>query len=128
LKNRREDAAVALKRLRKDHKSEEEIQSELDELAEVLSIQREDSSFKDIFTRLNRKRTWVVISMNFFQQATGQAFASQFGTLFVKSLKTLQPFSITMGTNAIDVGALLICLATVDMFGRRYVYLQKKRW
>jgi MFS transporter, SP family, sugar:H+ symporter len=114
---------VALKRLRKYQVSEVEIQRQLDKLAEATAVEQQTSNFADIFTLLNRKRTWVVILVNVFQQATGQAFASQFGALFVKSLKTLQPFSITMGTNAIDIGALLICLVTSDVLGRRSVCL-----
>jgi MFS transporter, SP family, sugar:H+ symporter len=114
---------VALKRLRRDQVPEVEIQRELDNLAEATSPQQQASTFADIFTLSNRKLTWIVILVNFFQQATGQAFASQFGTLFVKSLKTLQPFSITIATNAIDIGALLICLVTSDVLGRRSVCL-----
>ena len=123
LKGHRNEAIAALKRLRRCQVSNEEIRDEIDYLATACQPYQQQANFKDLFAPLNWKRTWVVIMVNVFQQITGQAFASQYGTLFVKSLNTLQPFSITMGTNAIDIVALFICLATSDFLGRRFVPL-----
>ncbi|KAJ5604620.1 sugar transport protein [Penicillium lagena] len=119
LRDRQEDALKSLTRLKHKNTSLENIQVEFDELSRRVSAQLQRRRFRDLFVAQNRQRTFVVIIMNFFQQASGQAFASQYGTLFVKALKTVNPFSVTLGTNATDIGALVISLLTIDILGRR---------
>lgn len=72
-----------------------------------------------MFSRKHRQCTAICVGLLFFQQSTGQSFASQYGTLFVKALHTINPFSVALGINAIDIGAILICMALVDRVGRR---------
>lgn len=72
---------------------------------------------------MQRNRTIIVILLLFFQQSTGQSFASQYGTLFVKALDTINPFNVTLGTNAIDIGGILLCMISADRFGRRPVLI-----
>lgn len=79
--------------------------------------------FLSIFSPANRQRTAIVIGLLFFQQSTGQSFASQYGTLFVKALHTVNPFSVTLGTNAIDIGGILFCMLLADRVGRRPVLI-----
>ncbi|KAG4437829.1 hypothetical protein IFR05_006675 [Cadophora sp. M221] len=81
------------------------------------------SHFLSIFSPSNRQRTAIVIGLLFFQQSTGQSFASQYGTLFVKALHTVNPFSVTLGTNAIDIGGILFCMLLADRVGRRPVLI-----
>jgi hypothetical protein len=121
LRDRQIEAIASLKRLKNKNVSRDEIQSEFDELCQRVAMQLQRNKFGDIFVPENRRRTFVVVMVNFFQQATGQAFASQYGTLFVKSLKSVNPFSITIGTNAVDIGALIMSAFTVDRLGRRSV-------
>ncbi|EGX87921.1 sugar transport protein, putative [Cordyceps militaris CM01] len=75
--------------------------------------------FVAMFSRQHRECTAVCVGLLFFQQSTGQSFASQYGTLFVKALHTINPFSVALGINAIDIGAIIICMALVDRVGRR---------
>jgi SP family sugar:H+ symporter-like MFS transporter len=119
LRDRQTEARSSLTRLKNKNVSSAEIKIEFDELSQRVAIQLQRTKFKDLFALQNRKRTFVVIFLNFFQQATGQAFASQYGTLFVKMLKSVNPFSITVGTNAVDIGALFISIFTIDRLGRR---------
>jgi hypothetical protein len=119
LKDRPEDALANLKRLKNDSTSDDQIQYEFGELSHIVAIQLQSHKFRDIFVFPNGKRTFIIVMINFFQQTTGQAFASQYGTLFVKMLHSVNPFSITMGLNAVDIGALLICMASTDKLGRR---------
>ena len=119
LRDRQEDAFQALKRYRSQNTPESEIQEDFDELAQKVAAQMQKKKFKDLFTAKNRERTFVVVAANFFQQASGQAFASQYGTLFVKQLKSVNPFSVTLGTNAVDIGALIISTGLSDQVGRR---------
>lgn len=75
--------------------------------------------FLSIFSPVHRSRTAIVILLLFFQQSTGQSFASQYGTLFVKALHTVNPFSVTLATNAVDITGILLCMIFTDYFGRK---------
>ena len=108
-------------RLKPKNTPEETIREEFEILSQKVARQLEKKSFRDLFTPQNRQRTFVVAAANFFQQATGQAFASQYGTLFVKQLKSINAFSVTLGTNAVDIGAIAISGSLIDRVGRRYV-------
>ena len=79
--------------------------------------------FLAIFSSAHRSRTFIVIFLLFFQQSTGQSFASQYGALFVKSLHTVNPFSVSLGINAIDIGGILLCMLFVDRIGRKPVLI-----
>ena len=57
----------------------------------------------------------------FFQEATGQAFASQYGTIFVKSIGTVNPFDMGLISSAVSGVAVLFSILTVDKIGRRLV-------
>ncbi|KAJ6102761.1 general substrate transporter [Penicillium sp. IBT 16267x] len=122
LRDRQDEALRSLTRLKRQSTSEEEVRERFEILSLRVSEQLQKKSFKDLFTRQNRQRTLVVSAANFFQQATGQAFASQYGTLFVKQLKTINPFSVTLGTNAVDLGAIIISALLIDVVGRRALF------
>ena len=82
LKNGREDEAWRnLTLLRQGKFTEEEIKHEFRELQAALENEVEKGNFREIFQGVNFKRTTLVVFVNFFQQATGQAFASQYGTI-----------------------------------------------
>jgi SP family sugar:H+ symporter-like MFS transporter len=57
--------------------------------------------------------------MNFFLQATGQAFSSQYGTLYVKSLNTIYPFHFNVINGFVGLTALIFSLFINDKVGRR---------
>lgn len=120
LRDRETEAFESLRKLKPQNMSEEDLRGEFDVLSLKVSEQLQKRSFSDLFTKPNRLRTFVVVMSNFFQQATGQAFASQYGTLFVKQLKSINPFSVTLGTNAVDIGAIIISASLIDVVGRRY--------
>ncbi|PYH89951.1 sugar transport protein [Aspergillus ellipticus CBS 707.79] len=122
LRDRQEEALASLTRLRPQSASLRDIQDDFDAMARKVAAQMQKRRFKDLFTRNNRMRTFVVVAANFFQQASGQAFASQYGTLFVKKLKSVNAFSITLGTNAVDIFALIISTALSDVVGRRMLF------
>ncbi|RAH47387.1 general substrate transporter [Aspergillus brunneoviolaceus CBS 621.78] len=122
LRDHQIEALQALTALKPKSTPEQAIQEEFDVLSAKVAEQLQKKSFRDLFTRQNRQRTFVVAAANFFQQATGQAFASQYGTLFVKQLKSVNPFSVTLGTNAVDIGAIIICASIIDVVGRRMLF------
>ncbi|KAJ5939025.1 general substrate transporter [Penicillium verhagenii] len=122
LRDRQDEALRSLIRLKNKNTSDEEIQERYEVLSMKVSEQLQKKSFKDLFTKQNRQRTFIVSAANFFQQATGQAFASQYGTLFVKQLNSINPFSVTLGTNAVDIGAIIISASLIDVVGRRMLF------
>jgi SP family sugar:H+ symporter-like MFS transporter len=95
------------------------VATEIEEMQYAIDQQPKNVKFMQIFSKEHIKRTAIVACANFFQQVTGQSFSSQYGTLFVKSLKTLNAFSVNMGNNAINIGGILVCLALNDRIGRR---------
>lgn len=121
LKGRRKEAEANLRKLREGKFSEEAIQAEFSELCYTLEIEVEQGNFKECFKGLNGKRTMLVVLVNFFQQATGQAFASQYGAIYVKTLGTINPFNFSLITAAVNISGLCIALALTDKIGRRLV-------
>ncbi|GKZ39285.1 hypothetical protein AbraIFM66950_012229 [Aspergillus brasiliensis] len=122
-KDRPDEAAAAMKRLRSGRFSDEEIAAELSDLQTALATEVEHGTFTELFQGVNLKRTFIVIGLNFFQQATGQAFASQYGAIFIKSLNTINTYDVTLMNSAI---ATVICLLSnlfSDRAGRRPLLL-----
>lgn len=119
LRDRHSEALISLTRLNQKDTPTEEIEADFQALSEKVAVQLQKKRFRDLFTPENRRRTFIVSACNFFQQATGQAFASQYGTLFVKQLKSINPFSVTLGINAIDIGGICITALSIDHIGRR---------
>ena len=116
----RHDAALAsLRKLRQGTKTEDEILQEYETLRIALAEEPEQGRFIELFQGVNKKRTAIVVFTNFFQQATGQAFASQYGTLFVKSLGTINPFNFAVINGFVNLSVIVFCLYLNDKVGRR---------
>ncbi|KAH7345836.1 putative sugar transporter [Pyrenochaeta sp. MPI-SDFR-AT-0127] len=124
LKNGRiNDARSSLTLYREGKFSQTEIDSEFRELEFALENEVEKGKFIEIFKGLNLKRTMLVVAINFFQQATGQAFASQYGTIYVKSLGTVNAFDFNLVLAAINITSICITLLVADRVGRRPMLL-----
>ncbi|KAJ6069477.1 hypothetical protein N7499_011364 [Penicillium canescens] len=67
----------------------DEIEEDFSLLQKGLEEEPEQGHFKELFSNANRKRTAIV-------QATGQAFTSQYGTLYVKPLQTINRFNFNV--------------------------------
>lgn len=80
-------------------------------------------SFFGMFKGYNLRRTLVVFMVNFFLQATGQAFASQYGALFIKSLGTVNQFAMSMIATSINLFISVGAMFAVDSLGRRKVLI-----
>jgi hypothetical protein len=106
--------------LREGAFTSDEIEEEFLSLQKELEEEPEQGHFKELFSKANRKRTAIVVGLNFFQQATGQAFASQYGTLYVKSLQTINSFNFNVINGFIGLFVIIVCLFLNDRVGRRY--------
>lgn len=103
--------------------TDDEIATELAALKVGLAIEPEKGNFKELFEKSNLKRTLIVIAISFFQQATGQAFTSQYGAIFVKSLHTVNPYNFTIITSCIATAICLFSNFFNDKIGRRKLFI-----
>lgn len=69
--------------------SDDAINAEFSQLHQALLNEPEQGHTVELFRGKNLKRTAIVVGMNFFQQATGQTFASQYGEDFQSACAAL---------------------------------------
>ncbi|KAH8702208.1 general substrate transporter [Talaromyces proteolyticus] len=118
-RNRVEEAKASIQQLRQGAFTEEEIENEFKELEFALVNEVEKGKFVELFQGKNLKRTLIVVAINFFQQATGQAFSSQYGGVYVRSLGIFNPQLFTLMSSCIGCGIMLCTLFVTDKVGRR---------
>ena len=121
MKDRNEDAMKVLRQLREGKFTEQEIAAEFAMILDRTHNTVVQGSFMDIWRGTNFRRTYIVIGANFFLQATGQIFTSIYGALFVKSLGTVNPFTVTVTIAAVNVTTALLSMALTDRLGRRFM-------
>ncbi|EXJ82268.1 hypothetical protein A1O3_06081 [Capronia epimyces CBS 606.96] len=114
-----EEAKNNLEKLRAGAFTQEAIETEFQELKYGLAVEQEKGRYIELFQGTNLMRTVLVIMMNVFQQATGQAFASQYGAIFISRLGTVNPFSMGLINAGIGLVALAFVLLISDRIGRR---------
>lgn len=119
--NRVEEARASLQRLRKGAFTDHEIDYEFRELQYSLEQDPEQGRFLELFLGRNLKRTAIAVMVNIFQQASGQAFSSQYGTIYVKSLKTINPFGFSLVLSGLNLISMVVILPVSDHVGRRQV-------
>jgi len=118
-KGRVDEAKVNLHALRQGTFTDHEIDEQFLQLQIALDAEQEVGKFKEIFQGTNCKRTILVVLINFFQQATGQAFASQYGAIYIKSLGTVNTFDMTLVNGFINLSSISFVLLITDRIGRR---------
>lgn len=64
------------------------------------------------------KRTLIVIGTNIFLQLTGQNFSSVYGTIFIKSIGTVNPFAMNSINVSVNIVMVLITQMLTDRTGR----------
>jgi hypothetical protein len=118
-KSRTAEARANLGKLLHGKNTEAEIDEEFAALQYALERELEQGRYTEIFQGKNLKRTAIVVGMNFFQQATGQAFASTYGAIFIRDIGTVNPFTMTIVISIINLAAASTGLYLVDRLGRR---------
>ncbi|KAL4958430.1 general substrate transporter [Aspergillus filifer] len=118
-RNKREEAKQSLRRFRAGAFTEEQIDNEFKELEFALENEVEQEEFIELFQGTNIKRTLIVVLVNFFQQATGQAFTSQYGGVYVRSLRIFNPQLFTLMSSCISSAVQIVILFIADKTGRR---------
>lgn len=118
-KDRTEEARAAIGKLREGKLTEAEIDEQFAALQYALKHEPEQGKYIELFQGKNLKRTAVVVAMNFFQQATGQAFASAYGTIFIRDIGTVNPFTMSIVNVIAALCTAFTGLYLVDRAGRR---------
>lgn len=121
MQGRDDEALETLKRLRIGRFSDERIATEFEAIRTIVEQSEVESDWKELFRGTNTRRTWIVIGTNWFLQITGQVFTAKYGTVYIKSLGTVNPFTMTAIFQAINVASVFFAMYGTDKFGRRYV-------
>lgn len=122
-RGRIEEGRAALAKLRQGTMTDAEIETEFAATQLTLEREVESGSFKELWQGVNLKRTLIVVGVSFFQQATGQAFTSQYGAIFIRSLGTVNPFTMTIVNSIISAVGVMVSLSMVDKIGRKPLLL-----
>lgn len=72
------------------------------------------------------QRTLITIGVNIFMQVTGDSFVSQYGTAFVRTIDTVNPFSMTCIYSAINIFVSLVAMLLSDTVGRVYAFISRR--
>jgi MFS transporter, SP family, sugar:H+ symporter len=108
----------------------------------MIRITTEKGVFKEMWQGTNLKRSLIVIGANFCIQITGQgkfsgrffphfdantmcaAFASKYGTLFLKQVGAVNPFVLQLINSVLFIFAGLCAMYLIDKVGRRSVSIR----
>lgn len=103
--------------------TDDEIEAEFEFLQTSLRSMPEQGKFVELFSKINRKRTAVVIGVNVFQQVTGQAFVSSYSSIFIAGLGTVNAFTMAVVNLCCYLVTMGIGLYLNDRVGRRPLLL-----
>lgn len=119
LNDRVDDALESLRKLRGSGTGTQTPEEEIVQLQTSLIEEQNKGTYADLFRGSNRKRTLIAMGMNFFMQATGSPFTAAYGTLFVQSLHSINPFKFSLMSSCINTFACLTAIYITDKVGRR---------
>ncbi|CAK7199019.1 hypothetical protein SEUCBS139899_001687 [Sporothrix eucalyptigena] len=124
-KDRNEDAVRSLERLRsKDYAAAGSCNEEITAIREALQEEIHKSRWIDLFRGTNLRRTMLVIVFYFFQQCTGQAFASTYATTFyIDYGYAANAYNYSLINACLSLVIIPIAMFAVDQFGRRKTLL-----
>ncbi|VUC32433.1 unnamed protein product [Clonostachys rosea] len=92
-------------------------------LLEALQEGQTKGEWSDLIKGINLRRTIHGVLASAFTQLTGQSFASQYGSIFLKSINVMNAFTATMIKRALLCIGCLAVIFFVDKTGRRRMFL-----
>ncbi|KAM5352772.1 hypothetical protein ACJ41O_005494 [Fusarium nematophilum] len=124
-KNRPEDAARALGRIRRLEPNHTAVQSELAEIKanHDYEISLGQASYLDCFRPPILKRQFTAMMIQAFQQASGINFIFYYGTKYFQNSGVSNGFIISMITSSINVASTIPGIYAIDKLGRRPLLL-----
>ncbi|KAL6353639.1 hypothetical protein LRP88_14137 [Fusarium phalaenopsidis] len=117
-RDRQEEALKSLKLLRQGAYTDEEINSEFEDMQKAINTTIKKGSFMDLFRGTNLKRTLITVGVNIFLQLTGQNFSSKYGTIFIQSLGTVNPFAMSCINSSVGIVTVFFTQMLTDKTGR----------
>ncbi|KAF9891506.1 hypothetical protein FE257_003973 [Aspergillus nanangensis] len=118
MRDRPEKAFESLRKLRIGRFTDEEINQEFRELQDTINLTVDRGHWTEMFQGSNLRRTLITIGANVFMQITGQNFVNQYQTIFLKSLHTVNPFSMASINTAVNIFMTLVTMVLNDTTGR----------
>ncbi|KAK6844384.1 general substrate transporter [Apiospora arundinis] len=103
----------------KDYPAEQEARLLLDMIENTPT----KGSWGELFKGVNRRRTLGGLVAAMAAQLTGQSFASTYGTVFLKQINVMDPFTGTLIKRAGLLGGCIFVITMVEKIGRRRVAL-----
>lgn len=94
-------------------------EAELELIRGSLAEELDQGTYADLFKGHNRRRTLVTMMVAFFFQATGQVFSGHYGAVFVKSLGSINPYTIQVTQSGINTFTSFCGILMIDRVGRR---------
>ncbi|KAJ5579803.1 general substrate transporter [Penicillium hispanicum] len=123
-KGKHAHAVRQLRWLRAPFLSEEDAEVEVSHLQQSIDQDHETKGrWSDFLQGNNPRRLRIAIAVAILNQVTGQSFMSQYGAIFIKSLKTISPFTFSSIAIGITCIGPIITFSLVDTIGRRIFYL-----
>ncbi|RSL59922.1 hypothetical protein CEP54_007014 [Fusarium duplospermum] len=124
-KDRESDAVTSLQRLRSKADADEgRCDEEIMAIKEALREQVHKGPWLDLVRGTNLRRTLIVFAFYFFQQTTGQAFASTYQTVFYKENGYAdKAFTYPIITSVLGLLSVIPAMYLVDNLGRRYTLM-----
>ncbi|KAH8881161.1 general substrate transporter [Thozetella sp. PMI_491] len=123
LRGRKAEAESALRRLRSGCFSEQDVQLELAATQAILDEERDEGTYWDLWRGANLKRTLITSGVNFFLQITGNTFANKYGTVYIASIGTVNPFVMTIVNQLASLLGVVLSMVLVDRIGRRPILI-----
>jgi MFS transporter, SP family, sugar:H+ symporter len=88
-------------------------------LKNAASRYQEKGKFKELFWKANIRQTLIVVGINFFLQTTGFIFHIIYGSVYIRSLGTINPFNVGLITSFVGLAMGVAVMWGCDIFGRR---------
>ncbi|KAF9871339.1 hypothetical protein CkaCkLH20_11260 [Colletotrichum karsti] len=93
-------------------------------LQEALNSSDTKGRWKDLVKGTNLRRTVNGLTAAALASLSGASFSNLYGTIFLKSLKIVDPFMMTMVKRALLLGTAITFMFIIDRVGRRRLFLQ----
>ncbi|TDZ16864.1 putative glucose transporter rco-3 [Colletotrichum orbiculare MAFF 240422] len=92
-------------------------------LQEALDASETKGNWKELVQGKNLRRTINGLIASALAQLSGASFSNLYGTIFLKSLKVIDPFMATMMKRALLLGTAITFMFIIDRVGRRRLFL-----
>jgi len=126
MKDRRQEARLALASVRKGKASPSDVALELSLIQTALEEQRElaaTTTYLDCFRGSNRRRTLIAVLVQLMQQIQGNSFMNNYLVVFLERIGIQNGLQIYIAQNATQLGGITLAFYFTDKIGRRPILI-----